>query len=187
MSDFTSFATISHLLHGWDHLGVQLSPNGMVLIGRVPHRAPEAWLHQVFAPATQEQLDILDSLPIPVYPEYLSLCAQANGLHLFSGHLSIYGVRSSYARTGEARRQPFAIRLPNTLERIPEAPRDALFVGTNPFKGSRFALLGNSGEVVESELNRFSVLRHWRSLSEMLLHEVERLASRCDSQGYILE
>lgn len=187
MTEASYLDDILGVLHRWDHLGVRPLPNDTILIGHVPHVAPEAWLHKVYAPLPAGDSEVLAGLPVPVHPDYRALLARANGLNLFSGHLCVYGVRSSYARRGEARWQPFDLRIPNTFERVPGAPSDALVAGINTHTQDAFAILHGSGEVVRWPRDRPEVLERWDSLAEMLMSEVERLASLCDEAGHVRE
>lgn len=172
-------------LRRWDHLGFESLSNGTILIGRVPHVAPQAWLHEVYAPATPEQLGRLASVSVPVHAEFRSFLSRANGMHLFSGHLCIYGIRSSYARSGDARWQPFDIVDPNTVERMRGAPRDAVFVGVDVRRERAYAILATTGEVIMCSLHDPEVLQRWESFGEMLVSEVERLAPLCDEAGRV--
>lgn len=187
MPDLAYVDAVVQVLHQWDHLGTQSLPDGTVLIGRVPQIAPEAWLHKLFAPATPEQRSVLSELPTPVHTDFADFLTRVNGLSVFSGYLSIYGLRSSYARRGDGRWQPFDVRTPNTLERIKHAPQDALFVGSSFHAERLLAISSISGEVVESTRDQFTILRRWRSFSTMLLGEIERMATFCDAEGSIRE
>src|SRR5262245_35891125 len=125
------------LLEASSDLGVRVLDNGTRLIGHVPHVAPEAWLHIIFAPLSLTQVaqvehEIATSLPEP-FGDFLR---RSNGLSLFSDSLSIHGLRSSYARSGDAVWQPFSIVTPNVPERPRSAGPSLVFVGSYASDGS---------------------------------------------------
>lgn len=187
MTDTSYFDRILQSLHKWDHLGYQQVPNGTLLIGRVPHVAPAAWLHEIYAPIGADQDEVLAHLPVPVHADYKAFLSRANGMYLFSGQLCIYGIRSSYERIGGAKWQPFDLRIPNTMERVPGAPSDAVFVGIDAVSQQPLAILSGTGETFRCQRDDPARLQSWNSFAEMLLSEIERLSLLCDSNGMVAE
>jgi hypothetical protein len=165
-------------------LGFTCMPNGTLLTGHVPHVGPDAWLHVVYAPLTVPQLGEVEgtikrALPAP----YRALLLQANGLSLFSGSLSLYGLRTDMRRSGEAVWQPFSIGTPNTVERPPDAAEGSVFFGGYRADGSRVYLDAQGPQVHRCSRTSSVALNSWPDLSTFLLDELTRLAAHFDEVG----
>jgi hypothetical protein len=168
-----------------DRLGSRVLENGTRLIGHVPHVGPEAWLHKIFAPISDRQIDELENdvaIKLPeVFRDFLTL---TNGLSMFSGNLSIYGLRSSWERTGDAAGQPFSIVTPNTVERLVNAKKSFLFLGGYR-SGKGYYLYIDTNDLAIYRCSRQSAipLQKWNSFPEMLVCETTRLAALFDERG----
>ncbi len=166
-------------------LGHHVLADGTQLIGRAKHIGSEAWLHLLFAPISDADVDSLESSVGIRFPEvFRDFLTLANGLSLFSNSLSIYGQRLSYDRTGEKVWQPFSILTPNTFERLPDAKSTHLFIGGYP-SGRGYYLYIDIDELRVYRCSRQSSkpLHKWGSFSEMLVCETTRLAGLFDEQG----
>jgi hypothetical protein len=107
--------------------------------GHVPHVAPEAWFHFMFAPISDHEICQLENdIEIKFLDVFKDFLALANGLSIFSGSLSVYGFRNSWQRDGDDAWQPFSIITSNTAERPADSKRSFLFVGGYP-SGNGFA------------------------------------------------
>src|SRR6266853_226310 len=81
-------------------LGYERLSDGTQVIGHVPHVAPKAFLHELYPPLSAEEMEEVEKLLGKSLPlDFGKFLAMANGCFLFSGSLSIYGRRTSYART----------------------------------------------------------------------------------------
>src|SRR5271154_5424507 len=77
-------------------------PNGVRLIGHVPHVGSEAFLHEIYPPLAEcEIAELEESIGRHLPAALWSLYRVANGMHLFSGALSLSGLRRSFARSGD--------------------------------------------------------------------------------------
>jgi hypothetical protein len=165
-------------------LGSRTLNDGTELIGRAPHVAPEAWLHILFGGLTPVQVDRVQELirrPLP--GEYAQFLLRFNGLSLFSGALSIDGLRWNYARTGDAAWQPFSVEDPNVLERPRGADPTSVFVGGHAADGSLLYMTPPDPRVYRCSRTSPTVLNSWPGLQEMLSAEAARLAALFDAQG----
>lgn len=79
------------------------------LICPVPDVAPEAWLHVLFAPASSSQISRAETEGDWFPPEFHDFLPGVNGISLFSGHVDVWGIRTTHVRAGDAPRQPFDI------------------------------------------------------------------------------
>jgi hypothetical protein len=175
---------VIELMNSYAHLGVRVLENGTRLIGHVPHVAPEAWLHMLFAPLSVTQIaqierDIGTALP----DEFASFLKRSNGLSLFSDALSIDGLRTSYARTGDSTRQPFSIITPNVPER-PLFSRDSfVFIGGYRSDGSLLYIDKKDSRVYRCKNRSAKPLNEWSDFGVMLHKEATRLSLLFDNKG----
>ena len=177
------FAEILSIIEKAKSLGFRVLENGTQLVGAVPHVAPEAYIHKVFAPLSENQILYLEGavLKRSIPASYKELLAHCNGLSLFSGSLSLDGYRKSYTRHGDEVWQPFAIETPNLIERPADAERDAFFVGGYKADGSVLYIL--EGKAYRSPRRSAKPLNEWNNFWEMLLSETRRLAELFDETG----
>lgn len=177
------FNEILSVIEAGRSLGCRALENGTQLIGHVPHVAPEAWLHLVFAPLTDTEIRELEEKilkrAIPaVYKEFLTL---SNGLSLFSGSLSLDGFRKNYIRTGDAVWQPFALETPNIYERPRDARDSCFFIGGYKRDGSMLFL--ENERAFRCARNSVTPLNEWKDFWEMLVSETARLCTLFDDRG----
>ncbi len=166
------------------HLGSRRLDNGTELIGHVPHVAPQAWLHIIFAPLDHMQIqqverDIGRKLPM----EFREFLQKSNGLSLFSGALSLYGWRSNFNRSEDQAWQPFSIRTPNVSERPSDAHDSLVFIGGYRADGSRLYIDPRDSLVHRCSRDSAKPLTTWQDFDTMLASEVERLAAMFDQTG----
>jgi hypothetical protein len=172
------------ILRRFEHLGTRSLPNGTQLIGHVPHLAPEAYLHVVFPGLKKTDLSRMEmEIGRSFSPSLLELYSSCNGMTLFSGSLALYGLRTSYARTGDAVWQPFSIAIPNVDERLDGADQDAVFFGTYDWDGSLLYTSPKSPVVYRCTRDSTRPLNKWPSVQNMLLSEVRRIDKLFDANG----
>lgn len=137
----------------------------------------------LFAPVSRDDLARLEqnlNRQIPgAYREFL--LGIGNGLNLFSGTLSLDGLRASYARSGDAVWQPFDLETVNSLERPRNALADYFYIGGYFEDGSHLYLDGE--RVYRCSRDSAKQLNHWNSLSEMMIQEVTRISRLFDEKG----
>jgi hypothetical protein len=178
------FGDVLKVILTWEHLGSRRLENGAHLIGHVPHVGTDAYLHVLFAPLDDAQIDGVESNIGRKLPASLrDIFRQTNGLHLFSGALSFDGHRQSFVRTGDAAWQPFSIITPNVHERPRDAPEDMVFFGFYDHDGSQLGMSTRSAAVLRFAPGTAKPLNEWASFEEMLQIEVKRLAALFDEQG----
>jgi hypothetical protein len=179
------FLELKSLVEESAKFGERTTSLGAHLYGHVPHVAPEAWLHSIYAGLSPQELDSLElkvGRPIPsVLRDFL---AHTNGINLFSGHLSIYGLRSTYNRTGDAAWQPFALEVPNTQERPRDAKESYFFFGGYFDDGSRLVIDCETSKVLRLPQRKAApILTEWPDFWSMLLSEAHRLSLLFDEVG----
>lgn len=178
---------ILKILEIYKDIGVRGLDNGTRLIGHVPHVAPEAWFHQVYAPMTSQEACQLE-LELGFEPPsiFLDFLMRANGVRVFSGHLYICGLRANFSRRGDAAWQPFSILTPNLDERPRNAKGTHFFVGGYQPDGSRLYIDLSNLRVYLCSQRSAKPLHDWPSFEVMLESEVQRLSTLFDRQGRLL-
>ncbi|WP_164783932.1 MULTISPECIES: SMI1/KNR4 family protein [unclassified Mesorhizobium] len=179
--DARAYREIRALVDGWKSLGYKTYPDGTEWVGHTPHRAPEAYLHQLYAPlgATgieQMETELSDRLP----DNFRCFLMLHNGIGLFANYLNIYGLRRSWSRTNlvEAGQQPFSILVPNVQRRPISAPDDVIFIGS---LGDNRNLIGMNpdGSVFRWE----SDVKSYSSVFAFLLEEANEEAALFNPDG----
>jgi hypothetical protein len=176
---------LSMLIQKASGLGHKTLADGTQLFGRAPHIAPEAWLHALFAPISDYQIDQIGSAvgsSVPeVFRDFLTL---ANGFSIFSDSLSIYGYRSNYERTTDSVWQPFNIITPNTVERLSDASDWHFFIGGYPCGTGYFLYIDTRDQkVYRCSRSSARPLQQWNSFPEMIVKESSRLTVLFDDLG----
>lgn len=179
------YSEVKKLVFRFESLGIQLSENGAILIGKAPFLGSEAWLNKIYPSLTHEEIIELEkslnrSLPIE-FKRFLS--EFSNGLNILSSTLSIYGLRKQLGRSIEASRQPFSILTPNKLERPSNSKDSFLFIGGYNWDGSLLYIDTETSKVhccsLESADSKFC----WKTLDEMVIAEIKRLYTLVDENG----
>jgi hypothetical protein len=158
--------------------------DGTELLGRVPHRGPEAWHHIIFRPLSAEEIRGLDAVVGRDLPTDLqAFYAAMNGLSIFSDSLSLFGLRANYDRRDRCERQPYDLTISNRFERLQGAPSSAVFFGAYGSDGSQLYVDSKSSSV--HHCDRFSAepLVSWPDLITMLRAEIERIAAYYSPDG----
>jgi len=164
-------------------LGYELLPDGTQVFGRVPHVAPQAWLHEMYAPLTEQDIAMEEAAIRRQIPEpYRSWLLRANGLNAFSGGLVLYGRRSDYSRRASVI-QPYDLDIPNVLERLPDAHVDAFFIGSVLGGENLLFLLPSSGQVYACDRRSARGLTSWPSVPQLIVSAVAALGTSFDGQG----
>ncbi len=179
----SEFKKILPILETAGALGKRQVPNGAVLIGHVPHVAPEAWLHEMFPPLSAASIsELSQQIGQPVHADFCEFLQHSNGLMTFSCALAIYGKRSGYSRRPDDR-EPFCIVSPNTLERPDHAQDGVVVIGSYRQDGSLLLLDSADGSVFRTKARSKKVLNRWPGFWDMLYQEAQRLATLFDANG----
>jgi hypothetical protein len=174
-------------MESYSYLSRRVLDNGTRLIGHVPHIAPEAWFQLIFSPISENGLNRLEEdlgMQLPaVFRGFLQRC---NGLRAFSGHLYVRGLRTSFARTGDAVWQPFSILTPNLDERPGNAKSSYLFIGGYEPNGLQLYIDTAGLRVYRCRERSAKPLHEWSNFETMLESEIQRLKPLFDREGRLL-
>ncbi len=184
---------ISHLLKRlaeWEHLGTKEVETGSRLVALTPRDFPQAYLHSFFAPA-----------PGSAWPAYgpgltgqlRDLYSSCNGLCLFSGSLSLWGLRSQYVRDLCAQFQPFDLATHHSecirvFHRLPDHQEDdRVFFGGYSEDGSAVFTQPTSLEIYRVQRHSHQFTNRWPDLPSFLRSEYDRLDMLFTRSGYLAD
>lgn len=184
-----AWAKVLTVLERWSPLGEQKQPTGARLIGHVPHVGSLAYLHVLYPPLGDSEIEQLEKrVQRPIPKAYADFLRVSNGAHFFGTNLYLDGLRTSYNRSLDAPRLPFALETANTHERVTGAPNDVVFIGGYDDDGSRLWMRPGDPQVHRCPRYEFlPTLNTWPSFEAMLEAEVNRLASRFDERGVLID
>jgi hypothetical protein len=177
------------IINGYAVLGERILKNGTRLIGHVPHRGTQAYLHLLFSPAPIENIKELKAkLPsaAQALEHYEILLTEHNGAVFFLGSLALNGIRIGLISRSSEDRQPFDLLDLNSFERPKNADPKTLYIGSYNSDGSLIYLEPN-GEVLVCKKNDATPYARWANLSEMISTEIPRLAQFYDQNGQVID
>lgn len=172
------------VLEQWAPLGICMTASGARLIGHVPHVAELAYLHSLYPGLSPAELDdLVGRMCRPIPMPYAAFLRLTNGAKLFSGSLALSGLRRNYVRNTEQARQPYALEIDNMEHRPGDAPQDAFIIGGYSYDGSLLWIDQDLRVHRSAQACCYPILNTWSSFDEMLLAEVDRLATLFDKSG----
>lgn len=175
----SGFAWIEDRCRAYRNDGDRVTTNGSRLFGWTPSRGESAYAHVLYAPLAEDGLAELESklrrrIPRPLQELY-SVC---NGADLFQNELHLFGLRTSYARTGEAIWQPIALERPNLEERPLGLSPDEIVFGFYADDGSYLAIDSEQGGITRYSDEARVIEAKWPSLQVMLRSAFDALERR---------
>ena len=177
---------LTALLEKWTYLGRKELTNGVILIGHVPHIAPEAWLHTIYPGLNKNQIETLEqNLLIKFTTDFRSFLSYNNGINIFADSLSIFGLRTSYERQGDKSRQPYDIISLNK-ERPKGCSKYFLHIGSYSWDGSKVYIDcedEQNQKVYRCERRGLTILQEWADICSWLVGETTRLQLLFDDRG----
>ncbi|HWB93839.1 MAG TPA: SMI1/KNR4 family protein [Puia sp.] len=176
---------VFRILKSYSYLGEMKADNGTLLIGKAPHIAPLAWLHRIFAPLTNAQIDGLGiKLGMNIPSSYRNFLKHSNGLGVFNTNLCLYGLRTINNRTIEASYQPFDILDVNVLERPMNSKNSFLYIGSYSWDLSRLYIDADTNKVyLSSSRDNATPKYEWINFDTMLETEIKRIITLFDDKG----
>ncbi len=111
----------------------------------------------------------------------------SNGLNVFVGEFSLYGLRKDLGRTIEASRQPYSPDIANIYERPKNAEKSYFFIGGYKWDGSNLYIDTKTNLVHFCDRWDATSLYKWNSFEEMLVSEIKRLVKLFGENGKITD
>lgn len=175
-------------INQWESKGIHQCRNGARLVCHLPKVAPKAYLHDVFPALNEKEIYHLENKVEQTFPTWLkNLYRIVNGLNIFSCTIALFGHRKNNERGFEgASCQPFNIVTPNTTERMPDAPPNAIFIGSYNWDGSLIFCYSDSHNpyIFRTERDSFNPVNKWLSFDEFIGNEYSRISLFFNSDGY---
>jgi hypothetical protein len=181
------FDEVVRTMSKWSPKGEKLLSNGVRLICPTPHVAPEAWLHVHYPPLASKKIEGMEKkLGVPLPNDFKDFLRRANGVQMFSYHISIWGVRKNYARTGDEAWQPYDLVDHNfDIERPDNSPEDVVYFAGADGGDSWcfFEFNGESYRVGKTGRHDFHPGSYWSDFGSWLLDEIRSLEMLTNSNG----
>jgi hypothetical protein len=183
---FRKYEQFRKAVDGWSRLGEKHYPDETRWIAHTPHRAPEAYLHQLFGPLDKFETLELERLVESEIPILLKFFFQLhNGTSLFFGNINVYGYRKSWIRNDEeiSAQQPFSLPDANNAMRPTWLLKDLLVVGSSN-NSTELALMGSNGEIdLFDRGSGQQTTKHYSDVFDFLLGEMEIIRSQYNDLG----
>lgn len=182
------FNDVLFVVERWASRGERILANGARLICPTPQVAPKAYLHVLYAPLSSESIRELDAEFEMRFPKsFQELLRRSNGLDLFSGFLSIWGVRKSWARTGDEGWQPYDIVYHNRGLGAPQPNGSQPVVNFGSSADGEnwcfFEQLENGYRVGETPRHEFAPIRYWPNFETWIREQLAELEVLFDEEG----
>jgi hypothetical protein len=183
---------IEHILQRfreWEHLGVKVSGDGSRLVAHTPRDYPEAYLHSFFAPQSESAWK---TYGVRLPGQLRQLYRECNGFSIFANSLSLYGIRTHYARDDSARFQPFDLATHHSecihsFHRGSAAETDeGIFFGSYSEDGSHVFTTPYSPQVHRVLRGSTRIVNSWPDLVSFLTTEYDRIDHLFTRVGYPL-
>ena len=176
---------IEERVRRWSNIGEKIYDDGTILVGHVPAQGELAYLHALYGPLSDSEIEFLEEKIKRKLPERLRLFYQRhNGCHLFLQNLFVYGLRRSWKRSDLdlMSRNPFDIYIP------------AMTTTPCSLSGQGFAISGyddksivfieTDGSVMRMSSDRDKqCLNQWHCFDDWLFSEFDRLSKFFDEYG----
>lgn len=175
-------------LKAWTYLGEIKSEADAQLLGHVPHIAPKAYMHLVYAPLNDEDLIKLEKQIERKLPEQLKKFYEfANGIDIFSGGISLFGY-FPYERKFKSHphNYPGDIQIPNVQARIKGMHEVDVIIASYKWDSS-IAIIEEDGSVVRYDIqNGGQVVQTWPDFDTWITSEIEHYSQFFDENGKMM-
>jgi len=183
----SDYKIIYGILSKWILKGERIITNGTQLLCPVPHVAPQAWLHEIYAGLSESIIvEYEKKFPLSFPSEYREFLHYANGINVFSDSFRVNGLRTSYCRIGDEAIQPYDLMGLNE-ERPRGCPNEWLYFGSYEWDGTKlmFDLSDptNQNKVYRCARRTPEILQEWPDFWRFLESEIRRLALLYDENG----
>ena len=181
------FNEVVRLMSRWSPKGEKVTANGVRLICPTPHVGPEAWLHVLFPPLAPGKVAEMEGrLGLPLPADFKDFLLRANGLMLFTYRVSVWGLRETMSRRGDAAWQPHdLVDLNYETERPDGSPDDVVFFASADDGASWcfFEFAGEGYRIGKTDRHNFTPGAYWPDFGSWLIDEARASEPLFDSDG----
>jgi hypothetical protein len=174
---------ILNQLQVWSNSGDVTNKMGTRLIGHAPHIAPKAYMHVVYAPLGDIELqEFSERLGRPIPAQFREFLIYANGLLIFSGAIRVMGYVPLKRRADTSiHNYPPNIMIPNVSARIKGMSHSAVVVGFYQADGS-YVSIEESGIAVRFDAKGDGeAIQEWPDFDTWLISEISNWNSSLSS------
>jgi len=181
------YKKIKDLLYKFEKYGVKRLENGAVLIGHPDYLSEHRWINEIYAPLNEHDIEVLEKECNTSIPDDYKFFLKnfANGINVLSDCFSLDGLRKELGRTKDASRQPYALKIPNVMERflVGNTKESYFFIGGYSFDGSLVYIDKETDKVHFCKDYDATPLYTWNSLEDMLFSEITRIYTLFTEDG----
>jgi len=177
-------AALHRVVDRWRPAGVRSFADGTELIGNIASRSPNTFLHRLFAPLSEDEIEQLQQRIPMRLPESLRIFYRFHNGAGFFDTISVYGLRRSWDRIDLDAMQcnPFDLFVPAVANRTLSPSGDGIAVSM--YNDHSYVLVEPDGLVVRVPSQSAPVvLNRWPSFEAWLTSECDRLAPHFDENG----
>jgi len=156
--------------------GYTMQKNGTRLSGFLPHLAPLAVLHAIYAPLSQKTISRLQKdLAMSIPTDLKTLYEHCNGFGFYYAAITVFG--SVYGQDYDInKRLPFSILNDNNPIRRPMgSPSNVLYMGSYGMDASLVGYVLDTGNIIRVTRYDYKICALWSSLSDWIEAEIPRI------------
>lgn len=169
---------ISSEVMPWARLGTKEFRNGTLWVGHIPHVAPLAYMHRLYAPVYQGDIDDQQAQMHAQFPgQYSELLKSTSGINMYNGNLIVYGLITPKQMMG-------MLGLFSLGASRFKGDSYISYALTTHYSDARSEVIQYQGNFIAvSGKDKNTVLGEWASLEEFLYEESARLKEMHDGSG----
>lgn len=169
----------------YKNLGHKILSDGTELFGNDKQIAPQAWLHQIYPPLTDVEIEEMEKMIGNELPDSIrNFYKEMNGFSVFVKKLTIDGLRKNFSRSIEASWQPFSIETVNKKERPKNAKEEYIFIGSYSETGNLIYIDAKNGKLSICKVNNANPIITYENLFNFLLEELSDIFEKYNSKYF---
>ncbi|HET6990518.1 MAG TPA: Imm27 family immunity protein [Bacteroidia bacterium] len=172
----------------YKNLGHKILSDGTELFGNDKQIAPQAWLHQIYPPLADVDIEDIEKMIGNKLPNSIkNFYKEMNGFSVFIGKLTVDGLRKNFSRNIEASWQPFSIETINKKERPKNAKDEFIFIGSYSETGNIIYIDTKNENISICKVNNANPIITYENLFNFLLEEISDIFTKNNLKYTIIE
>jgi hypothetical protein len=181
------FPVLVKRLERWSHLGDRRFDTGGRVIGHVPIKGPNAYLHRLYPPLAATEIEEAEaSLGRTIPTTFKNYLSASNGASVFFYTIAIYRyIKRLERKHKDVLGQPIGLRYGNVAERASGVGENDFCIGSITGKklSGRLYMDSDGGICLFGSLRKKGKIVSWKSFGEMMLQLVDHIGCFYDSRG----